>query len=92
MTSSKLGFMVPWRSARQEAPDRFAAVPLTAIVRPKEGPRRATAVFVVQEQEGKPRGRGLRKVKLGTPGHMIARRGRVRLGERVITYGGYHSS
>jgi RND family efflux transporter MFP subunit len=63
-----------------------AVVPLAAVVRSKDDPT-GYAVFVVQEQEGKPIAR-VRKVKIGTAfGNMIAVLEGVKPGERVIITG-----
>lgn len=82
----KIGFIGALEIGENKSAGAVAVVPLTAIVRPKEGPA-GYAVFVVQEQEGKSVAR-LRKVKLGDAlGNMIAVVEGVQLGEWVITAG-----
>jgi len=81
-----VGFIGALETGEDKGAGAAAVVPLTALVRPKEDPA-GYAVFVVQEQDGKPVAR-LRKVKLGdTFGNTIAVMDGVQPGERVITTG-----
>jgi multidrug resistance efflux pump len=83
----KIGLIGALEIGEERGASSLPVVPMTAIMRPKEDPA-GYAVFVVQEQEGKPVAR-LRKVKLGdTVGNMIAVVDGVQLGERVIVTGG----
>jgi multidrug efflux system membrane fusion protein len=82
----KVGMIAALQVAEAKSPEPVAVVPLSAIVESKANPD-GYAVFVVEEQNGKPVAR-LRNVKLGEAfGNLIAVTEGVKIGERVIVTG-----
>jgi multidrug efflux system membrane fusion protein len=84
--SLKSGFIASLELAESAPTKQVTVVPLAAVVRAKDKPDQY-AVFVVEEESGKPIAR-LRRVKLGEAlGNTIAVIEGVKTGERVITMG-----
>lgn len=83
----KVGMIASLTLAAAPHTEAVAVVPLNAIVRSKDRPDEY-ALFVIEDQGGKPRGR-LRSVMLGDAyGNRVAVKNGVSVGDRVITSGG----
>ena len=83
----KVGMIASLTLAASPHAEAVAVVPLNAVIRSKDRPDEY-ALFVVEDQGGKPRGR-LRSVTLGDAyGNRIAVTSGVQIGDRVITSGG----
>jgi RND family efflux transporter MFP subunit len=83
----KVGMIASLELAASPHAEALAVVPLNAIIRSKDRPDEY-ALFVIEEQGGKPRGR-LRRVTLGDAyGNRIAVTSGVQVGDRVVTSGG----
>lgn len=83
----KVGMIASLTLAASSHAEAVAVVPLNAIIRSKDRPDEY-ALFVIEDQSGKPRGR-LRGVTLGDAyGNRVAVMSGVQIGDRVITSGG----
>ncbi len=82
----KVGMIASLSLVSAPSAETVPVVPLNAIVRSKDQPDQYT-LFVVEDQDGKPRGR-LRTVMLGDAfGNRVAVKSGVNVGDRVITSG-----
>jgi RND family efflux transporter MFP subunit len=83
----KIGMIASLQLAAATQTVALPVVPLNAIIRSKDRPDEY-ALFVIEDQSGKPRGR-LRSVTLGDAyGNRIAVTSGVQIGDRVVTSGG----